>query len=335
MVPQIDMKGAAAAERQRTARATLEHHMANSRSTQRKQLAPPVGGLTARDAMTQRQQLAAECTVWATQLQQAVQDGIDSGVPDALLESGVRRILELEQQAEEQRAAAQAVAEARAALRATPVGVPTTRVGSAAAKRAAAAARCPLGEGSLVQLKGLEEVLGLSAGCFDVNLAEYNGRKGRVSKEPPPWVIKAVPVGAAARRRGGGVDAAARGTAARGTADSGRGGGGGAGHGGRAPETGVAALTASNLASLRSELSDRAADMLAPDVSDGDGGGEPAPLSTSVSAEAAAGAAAGAAAAPIEGLELVPVLLDARHTDKDPHRGLWIAVPACNIKVLQ
>ena len=72
--------------------------------------------------------------------------------------------------------------------------------------------------------------------------------------------------------------------------------------------------------------------MLAPDVSDG--GDDTTPLG---SADPAATAAANAAnaTAPIEGLELVPVLLDARHTDKDPHRGLWIAVPACNIKVLQ
>ena len=33
---------------------------------------------------------------------------------------------------------------------------------------------------------------GLYWNYFDVNLEQYNGRKGRVSREPPPWVIKAV-----------------------------------------------------------------------------------------------------------------------------------------------
>ena len=108
--------------------------MAGSNSTQKKKLTAPVGGMTARDAMTERQQHAADCTMWAQQLQQAVQDGIDSGVADSLLESGVKRILELEQLAVEQQAAAKAVAEAHAALRATPISIPVTRVGSTAAK---------------------------------------------------------------------------------------------------------------------------------------------------------------------------------------------------------
>ena len=43
-----------------------------------------------------------------------------------------------------------------------------------------------------VQLKGLEGVCGLYWNYFDINLEQYNGRKGRVAKEPPPWVIKAV-----------------------------------------------------------------------------------------------------------------------------------------------
>ena len=49
-----------------------------------------------------------------------------------------------------------------------------------------------LREGSLVQLEGLEGVCGLKLhGCYDASLGEYNGRKGRVSRDPPPWVIKA------------------------------------------------------------------------------------------------------------------------------------------------
>ena len=49
-------------------------------------------------------------------------------------------------------------------------------------------------EGSLVQLRGLLGMSGLSYnGNFDAPLAPYEGRKGRVSRSPPAWVIKAAP----------------------------------------------------------------------------------------------------------------------------------------------
>ena len=91
-------------------------------------------------------------------------------------------------------------------------------------------------------MKGLEEMSGITLGTLDVRLDKFNGRKGRVSKEPPPWVIKAV-----------GKDLETQGA------------------------------TNERLASL---------------------GG------------------------------LVPVLLEPRNTDIDRHRGLWVAVPPSNLKVL-
>ena len=128
------------------------------------------------------------------------------------------------------------------AIAAAPIKTPVTKQGSKAAQRAAMAQRVPLGEGSIVQLKGLEDVTGISMNTFDVNLGKYNGRKGRVSKEPPPWVVKAV--------------------------------------GAKAGEQGTA------------------------DVRQHELGG------------------------------LVPVLLDSKITDAERHRGVWVAVPACNLKIL-
>lgn len=202
-----------------------------------------VGHLTHRDVWASHQKQANESAGWAAALQEAVIEGIDNGLSDSLLEGAAKRILELEEQAKEQEAVARTAAEARAALSATPIKTPVTKKNSLAAKRAASAGRLPLMEGSLVQLKGLEGVCGLGLGCFDVNLEEYNGRKGRVSKEPPPWIIKAV--------------------------------------GQRAGEQ------------------EGAAKILH------DSGG------------------------------LVPVLLDSRSTDADRHRGVWVAVPPSNLKVLQ
>lgn len=89
-------------------------------------------------------------------------------------------------------AQAKAAHEARLAIASMPIKTPVTRVGSKAQHRAKSASRVPLGEGSIVQLKDLEDMSGISRGCLDVRLDKYNGRKGRVSKEPPPWVIKAV-----------------------------------------------------------------------------------------------------------------------------------------------
>lgn len=137
---------------------------------------------------------------------------------------------------------AEKVYEARVAIAAAPIKTPVTKQGSQAALRAAAHGRNPLSEGSVVQLKGLEDVSGITMNAFDVNLAQYNGRRGRVSKDPPAWVIKAV--------------------------------------GAKAGEQGAL---------------DKRQEQL---------GG------------------------------LVPVLLESKITDVERHRGVWVAVPAANLKVL-
>ena len=80
-----------------------------------------------------------------------------------------------------------------------PTAVRSSRRASSPAKAPAAAppAEAPpalMREGSLVQLRGLDGASGLSYsgyGNFDVHLGQYNLRKGRVSRDPPPWVIKA------------------------------------------------------------------------------------------------------------------------------------------------
>ena len=272
VIPMIDGRAAAAAERQRTARRLIEDCMAGSNVARHRKPKPaPMGGMTHRDVMTERQLHARECSGWAAKLHEAIQDGIDNGLPDQLLEGGVARILELEEVAQQQQHAAQKVVEAREALRATPIKTPVTRQRSNAARRAAAAQRQPLSEGSLVQLKGLENACGLSNGVFDVPLNEYNGRKGRVSKDPPPWVIKAVGLEAGCELSGSGDEA--------GTAD---------------------------------------------------GGAAPAPNAT-LSPRLQHGQATPEGL----GLELVPVLLDSRSTDADRFRGVWVAVPHANIRVLQ
>lgn len=286
------MVGAANMERQRNARRNIDEAIQGSERLRKPKAAPAVG-MTARDVMTERQQHARECEGWASHLQTAIQEGIDNGVPDAILEHGVRRILELETLAEEQAAAAKAVAEARAALRATPIVTPVTKSGSAAAKRAATAGRVPLGEGSLVQLKGLDGVMGLGGGVFDVHLGEFNGRKGRVSKQPPPWVIKAVPEGAVPK------NAAA-----------------------------ASAAAAAHASDEREAATSRPGSAAASPPAWCHLGDRPGPLQADGQPQPPQPPAGG-------GFELVPVLLDSRHTDADRHRGLWVAVPHANIKVLQ
>lgn len=132
--------------------------------------------------------------------------------------------------------------EARIAIASMPIKTPYTKIGSKAQLRAKAAGAVPLGEGSIVQLKGLEDMSGITLGCLDICLDKFNGRKGRVSKEPPPWVIKAV---------------------------------------GKSLET-------------QGATNQRLSDL----------GG------------------------------LVPILLEARNTDVDRHRGVWLAVPPSNLKIL-
>jgi hypothetical protein len=166
--------------------------MAGSSAAHAKKPPKPTNGLTHRDVWAANQKQAQSSADWAAVLENAVLEGIDNGLPDSVLEGSVKRILELQEQAKEREAAAREAEEARVALSKTPIKTPVTKANSKSAKRAAIAGRIPLGEGSLVQLKGLDGVCGLGLGCFDVNLEEYNGRKGRVSKGPPPWVIKAV-----------------------------------------------------------------------------------------------------------------------------------------------
>ena len=180
------------------------------------------GGLTAR--MTEGTSAARECTDWAAQLEVAVREGIELGLPDDLLTQAVQRILELEQEAAEQAASAKQAAEARAALAAVPIRTPRTSDwkvyatssresqpstrgdGGRSTFRGSNKGRTPretaderaamavMREGSLVQLQGLEGVCGLTYhGFYDASLGEFNGRKGRVSRDPPAWVIKAQP----------------------------------------------------------------------------------------------------------------------------------------------
>lgn len=242
MVPRLDGRAAAEGERRRQAKRLVNETLAAAKDLQQRkpkaESKPSDNNKTHRDVFTQRQQQAKVSSDWAAKLQSAVMDAIDNGIPDNELEASVLRILELQEQAKEEEAEAQAALEARAALAVTPVKTPVTKAGSKAAKRAATAGRIPLGEGSIVQLKDLEGVCGLKVGCFDVALEQYNGRKGRVSKEPPPWCIKAV---------------------------------------GRVGEEGKPLH---------------------------DSGG------------------------------LVPVLLDSRSSDPDRHKGVWLAVPPANLKVL-
>ena len=91
---------------------------------------------------------------------------------------------------------------------ATPIRTPRNRewkaFGTPRGERRATSSRSPaalgsqgamlMREGSLVQLRGLENVEGINysgLGNFDASLSKYNGRKGRVSRNPPAWVIKA------------------------------------------------------------------------------------------------------------------------------------------------
>jgi septal ring factor EnvC (AmiA/AmiB activator) len=85
------------------------------------------------------------------------------------------RIADLEHEAAEQRRAAEAAAATRAALAATQT------------KSTAGGFR----EGCLVKLHGLTDSIGLQQGAFDVPMAKYNGRMGRVVEYAPSWLMKA------------------------------------------------------------------------------------------------------------------------------------------------
>lgn len=245
LVPKINAEGISKAERQRQTKRALEDAIKNSKADFAKKPGSggPVGGKTHRDVVAEKQQQSHMCSHWAATIQDAVYDGIDLGLPDALLSAGVMRIMELEEEAAKEEAAAKVAHEARVAIASAAIKTPFTKPGSKAAMRAAAAHRIPLGEGSIVQLKGMDGMTGITLGVLDVSLEQYEGRKGRVSQEPPPWVIKAV--------------------------------------GGKAGEAAAAA-----------------------DARQEELGG------------------------------LVPILLDSRSTDKHRHRGVWVAIPASNLKVL-
>lgn len=194
LVPRIDAAGVSKADRMRNVKRAIEEAIRNSNAEllRKKPETTPIGGKTHRDVVAERQQQSHVCRHWAAVIQDAVHDGIDLGLPDALLNSGVERILELEEEAAEEEAAAKLAHEARVAIASASIKTPFTKPGSKAALRAAAAQRVPLGEGTIVQLKGLEGVTAITLGAIDVSLEKYDGRKGRVSQDPPPWVIKAV-----------------------------------------------------------------------------------------------------------------------------------------------
>lgn len=128
-----------------------------------------------RAAVTERQLAAKKLGDWAVRLEKALHEGLDTGVPDSVLEKGMIRVSELEEEAAEQRKAAEAAALARQALAAMPT------------KSAQGAFR----EGVLVKLHGLKDHVGLQQGTFDVSMVKYNGRMGRVVEHAPSWLMKA------------------------------------------------------------------------------------------------------------------------------------------------
>ena len=312
IVPRIDSQAAAAEERKRQARKQIEFAMeaSDAMKSRKPKAGEQGGGLTAR--MTQGSQRSQECSDLAAALEAAVREGIDQGLDDHILMAGVTRVLELQQRAAEQAAAAKEAYEARAALAAAPIRTPRSRewrafggstprdntrhaaaspflrassdgnwsmggrrpqqlasgvgregkecssvdgashVGARRsgktprASTARASSSLMMREGSLVQLRRLEGMSGISYsgyGNFDASLAQYNGRKGRVSRDPPAWVIKAAP--------------------------------------------------------------------------------EPSSRPAGADAQGASPAA------------LVPVLLDSRSTDRDRGQGVWLALPPENLMVLQ
>ena len=105
-VPLIDGKGVAARERQRNARRNLEEAIAGSKAflERKPQQAAPVGGKTHRAVVTEAVGKSKACTDWALAIKEAVQEGIDTGLTENILEAGVYRILELEETAAKEEA---------------------------------------------------------------------------------------------------------------------------------------------------------------------------------------------------------------------------------------
>lgn len=179
VVAPIDTKRAAADERRRAALRMIDWSMSESAAVNRNKilltLPPPTGSESNRAAVTERQVAAKKLGDLAVRLENALREGLDTGVPDAVLERGMMRIADLEQEAAEQRRAAEAAAATRAALAATQT------------KSTAGGFR----EGCLVKLHGLTDSIGLQQGAFDVPMAKYNGRMGRVVEYAPSWLMKA------------------------------------------------------------------------------------------------------------------------------------------------
>ena len=95
----------------------------------------PAGGKTHRDVAAERSRQSHACSHWAATIQDAVNDGIDAQLPDAVLSAGVQRIMELEEEAAEEEAAAKLALEARIAIAVAAVKTPFTKPGSKAARR--------------------------------------------------------------------------------------------------------------------------------------------------------------------------------------------------------
>ena len=101
LVPRIDAEGVMHGERVRHATRALEDAIQNSKAAfeRSKAKAAPKEGLTHRTLMDQRQKQSTLCTYWVATIQDAVNEGIDVSVSENLLQEGVKRILELQEQA--------------------------------------------------------------------------------------------------------------------------------------------------------------------------------------------------------------------------------------------
>ena len=92
-----------AGERLRQCKRNLEEAIQNSKlafeRSKAKLASGAKEGLTHRTLQDQRQKQSTLCQYWATTIQDAINEGIDVDLPESLLQSGVMRIMELEEQA--------------------------------------------------------------------------------------------------------------------------------------------------------------------------------------------------------------------------------------------
>jgi hypothetical protein len=102
-VPRIDAAAVMAGERLRQCKRNLEEAIQNSKlafeRSKAKLASGAKEGLTHRTLQDQRQKQSTLCQYWATTIQDAINEGIDVDLPESLLQSGVMRIMELEEQA--------------------------------------------------------------------------------------------------------------------------------------------------------------------------------------------------------------------------------------------